>query len=329
MNNQNSYETEEYNSWEKLQQREFQKFRNVKYNLIFNVCTYVLIFVIEYVLAIKSGAEVLKADAFNNLSGVISTFLLIIGVHIASDQDETRLIGFPVSNQSELSNQKKVRLSRFRFETVFTLTTSILMIGIAVKVIGGGINALLHAASQRVPNPIGIVGAVISTVLILIMLGINYFWGKKTNSAALLASAKDSLGDAITSFGTAISIYLMWQCDLKWVDSVASIIIGSFILLSGFEIFLESSLNLVDYFSPRKERQFKEQILTDPAIKAVLGVHAHYDGSLVTVEATVIVDYAMTVAQSFDVAQRIKMQLKQKFEISDAKILFIPNNINE
>lgn len=85
MNNQNSYETEEYNSWEKLQQREFQKFRNVKYNLIFNVCTYVLIFVIEYVLAIKSGAEVLKADAFNNLSGVISTFLLIIGVHIASD----------------------------------------------------------------------------------------------------------------------------------------------------------------------------------------------------------------------------------------------------
>ena len=131
------------------------------------------------------GAEVLKADAFNNLSGVISTFLLIVGIHIASDEDETRLIGFPVSDQNELSNQKRVRLSRFRFETIFTLVTSILMIGIAVNIISSGIHALMNLKTQKIPNPIGIVGAEISVILILLIYIINYSSGKKTNSAAL------------------------------------------------------------------------------------------------------------------------------------------------
>ena len=101
-----SYEDNENKTWENLQAEQFNNYKVVKRNLLFNISMYIVIFIIEYWLAIKSGAEVLKADAFNNLSGVISTFLLIVGIHIASDEDETRLIGFPVSDQNELSTRK-------------------------------------------------------------------------------------------------------------------------------------------------------------------------------------------------------------------------------
>lgn len=57
----NSYEENESVTWEKLQSEQFKNYRVVKCNLFFNVLTYVLIFLIEYWLAIQSGAEVLKA----------------------------------------------------------------------------------------------------------------------------------------------------------------------------------------------------------------------------------------------------------------------------
>ncbi|KRM52940.1 cation diffusion facilitator family transporter [Ligilactobacillus araffinosus] len=297
----NSYEENESMTWEKLQSEQFKNYRLVKRSLVFNVLTYVLIFLIEYGLAIQSGAEVLKADAFNNLSGIISTFLLIVGIHIASDEDETRLIGFPVSDQNELSNRKRVRLSRFRFETIFTLVTSILMIGI--------------------------VGAGISVILILLIYIINYSSGKKTNSTALLASAQDSLGDILTSVGTAASIFAMWKFGIRWIDSIASIVIGCFILYSGFKIFLESSLNLADYFNPRKEEKYKKMILNNPQIKSVPGLTAHYNGSLVTVEAEVIVSGKMIVKESFILAEQIEETLKQECGVSDTKIIFYPNEI--
>ena len=323
----NSYEENESVTWERLQSEQFKNYRVVKRNLLFNVLIYVLIFLIEYWLAIQSGAEVLKADAFNNLSGVISTFLLIVGIHIASDEDETRLIGFPVSDQNELSNQKRVRLSRFRFETIFTLVTSILMIGIAINIISGGIHALMNLRTQKIPNLIGIVGAEISVILILLIYIINYSSGKKTNSAALLASAQDSLGDILTSVGTAVSIFVMWKFGIRWIDSVASIVIGCFILYSGFKIFLESSLNLADYFSPRKEEKYKQVILDNPQIKSVPGLTAHYNGSLVTVEAEVTVNGKMTVKESFILAEQIEETLKQQCGVSDTKIIFYPNEI--
>ena len=53
----NSYEENESVTWEKLQSEQFKNYRVVKRNLFFNVLTYVLIFLIEYWLAIQSGGR--------------------------------------------------------------------------------------------------------------------------------------------------------------------------------------------------------------------------------------------------------------------------------
>lgn len=48
----NSYEENENITWKKLQSEQFKNYRGVKRNLLFNVLTYVLIFLIEYWLAL-------------------------------------------------------------------------------------------------------------------------------------------------------------------------------------------------------------------------------------------------------------------------------------
>ncbi|WP_346676896.1 hypothetical protein [Ligilactobacillus aviarius] len=57
----NSYEENESVTWEKLQSEQFKNYRVVKRNLFFNVLTYVLIFLIEYWLAIQSGGGGFKS----------------------------------------------------------------------------------------------------------------------------------------------------------------------------------------------------------------------------------------------------------------------------
>ena len=65
----------EYRDWEKIQQAELDKLHNASRHLWINVCAYLTISIIEYFLSILSSSQTLRADAFNNLSGIISTTL--------------------------------------------------------------------------------------------------------------------------------------------------------------------------------------------------------------------------------------------------------------
>lgn len=173
------------------------------------------------------------------------------------------------------------------------------MIMIALKVIGDGLHGLVGFRTQQIPQPIGMVGAAISTGLILIIYLVNSLIGKKTGSAALRASAKDSLGDALTSLGT-------------------------FVLIAGIQVFAESSLNLVGYFNPHEERKYRRVIAAQPAVQRVLGVAAHYNGGVIIVDCTVAVAGELTVLETARIAATIKRQLSSQFNVADTRVVFVP-----
>ena len=77
--------------WEQTQATELAKIRASQRHLIYNVAAYLLISILEYWLAAISKSQTLRADAFNNLSGIISTVLLMLGLHIAQDVDDDEL----------------------------------------------------------------------------------------------------------------------------------------------------------------------------------------------------------------------------------------------
>ena len=131
----------EFEDWEKIQQKELGKLISAKRHLYVNIGAYLLISVIEGILSSISGSQTLKADAFNNLSGIISTVLLIIGIHIASDIDDDDIAGIPLPKISlrKTGNDQRIQFTRWRYETIFTLVTGIIMIVIASSVIIDGI----------------------------------------------------------------------------------------------------------------------------------------------------------------------------------------------
>lgn len=132
MNDVDRHFAEEKNNWQQAEAAELKKLTSASHHLYLNVAAYLTIAVAEYWLAIVGHSQTLRADALNNLSGIISTILLLIGIHIARDVDDDDIAGAklptPVSNSD--GAEQRITFTRFRYQTIFTLVTGIIMIGI-------------------------------------------------------------------------------------------------------------------------------------------------------------------------------------------------------
>lgn len=323
MKDLNEHRQQEQATWHARQQEELQKLRGAQQHLLLNVGAYLTISVIEFYLAIIGHSQTLRADAFNNLSGIISSVLLFVGIHIARDIDDDDLMGQPLPEDLERDGQR-LQLTRFHYETVFTMITGIVMIAIAASVIYSGIRSLMHPASQEVPQPITLLGAGIAAVIMLGVWWLNRRTGRRLKNAALTAAAQDSLSDAVTSLGTLVAIGGALIFKLDWLDGVASILVGIFILTSGIKIFRESSLNLADYFDPQVEDQFRQAALAFPAVQQVMELKAHYNGNVVTLDLVIAVDAHMEVQDSYQLGEEIEAAMRQQFGIVDTDVMVVP-----
>ena len=310
-------------AWQRLQQQELTKLHSAQHHLWFNVAAYLAISVIEFYLAIVGHSQTLRADALNNLAGIVSAALLLIGIFIARDIDDDDLMGRPLPEDLQ-QNGQRLQLTRFHYETVFTLITGIVIIAIAASVIFGGIKSLMNPQSQEVPRPITLVGAAIAMVIMLVVWWLNRRAGRKLQNAALTAAAQDSLSDALTSLGTLVAIAGALLFQLEWLDGVASIIVGLFILAAGVKIFRESSLNLADYFDPQAEAQFRQVIEGFDQVRRVEDLKAHYSGNVVTLDVIIAVDAQMQVKDSYRLGETIEAQMRRQFGIVDTDVMVVP-----
>lgn len=133
------------------------------------------------------------------------------------------------------------------------------------------------------------------------------------------------LSDAFTSIGTLISISGALIFKITWLDGATSILVGLFILYSGFKIFMDSSLNLVDYFDPEVEEEYRNVVLSVPGVAHLSELKAHYNGNIVSLDIVVMVDAKMSVLDSYRIAENIERIMHHRFGIMDTDVAFIPD----
>ena len=303
---------------------EIKKLKTALKSLWFNIAIYLLITLIEYWLASIGHSQALKADAMNNLSGVISTLFLIVGLHTATDSDDHFLVGkrIPLLNGR---NDDRMQLSRFRMATIFTLITSLIIIFMAGQIIIQSVQVVLIGSGRRQPNLFSALGAGIATVLMLIVWYFNYHNGKRLKNAVLSAAAKDSMGDVATSFGTLVTVLAAFWFNIPWLDSTVSIIIGFFVLWSGLVIFQECTLNLADYVDPDLEQQIKAAIIQFDEIHQITEFRSRYNGDVLIVEMLIMVDARMDVMTLYNLTERIEKKLEAQFQIFDVTTQAVPD----
>lgn len=320
----NDYFSKESHLQRSLREKEINKLNYSIRFLYINVFIYILITIVEYWLAKIGNSQALRADALNNLSGVISTGVLILGIKEATNVDDDDILGRDLPKEN-IRSKNSLQLSRFRLETVFTLMTSFIIILIAIQIVYSGIKGLMNLSNVESPNFVSAIGASIATVLMLVVWYLNYHNGKKLKNASLQAAAKDSLGDVVTSFSTMITVLLSMALKVAFLDSAVSIVIGIFILWQGIVIFQESSLNLIDYVDPELEKDMRQDIGNIEEVRDVVDLTSRYNGNMLIVDIFVKVAAEDTAMSIYQLNKKIKEELYQKYDVYDVTLTTIPD----
>lgn len=101
------------------------------------------------------------------------------------------------------------------------------------------------------PHPVSdiLIGAIIIGVTGAVNGGLGYYMihqGKKLRSITLEADGKHLLTDMVTSLGLVVGLLLIYFTGILWLDSGLSILVGLYILFSGYKLLRRSIAGLMD-----------------------------------------------------------------------------------
>ena len=143
------------------------------------------------------------------------------------------------------------------------------------------------------------------------------------DSSVLRAAAKDSFADAVTSGGTLLAI-LGAKAGWLWLDGGAAVAVGCLILYAAWTILRESIFELTDGFDTKKIAAYRQTISAVPGVKGVQSIEARYAGDAVLLTIGIRVNPNMTVADSYDLGERVERRLMDEYDILDADVKAYP-----
>lgn len=173
-----------------------------------------LLFAGKYFAGILSGSIAITADAFNNLSDAGSSIVTLAGFKLAAKKPDP---DHPFGH------------GRIEYITGFIVSMLILLMGFEIA----------KSSIEKIFNPettqISLLSISILAVSILIKLYMaiyNKSIGKKINSAAMAATASDSLSDCIATAVVLLSMIVFLFTHLN-IDGYCGILVSIFIFRSG------------------------------------------------------------------------------------------------
>lgn len=171
---------------------------------------------IKFIFGTLACSVAMLADSINNLSDAASSIVQIFGFRLAAKKPD-----------------REHPFGHGRFEYIAGLIISFLICYMGLDLIRRSVKSFFEP--QIVEFSLISLFVMIFSILIKIYIYFyNHIIGKKIESLAMQATAKDSLSDVISSFVVVISV-IFSKFTAFSLDSVCGFIVGLFILKNGFD----------------------------------------------------------------------------------------------
>jgi cation diffusion facilitator family transporter len=239
----------------------------------------------ELLLAVLTGSVGLLGDAIHNLSDVSTSAVVFLGFRL-SRRPPTEKYPYGLERAEDLAG-----------------------IGIAVVIWASAAFAGAESIRKLIDHghtthvAWGIAGAVLGIVGNQVVARYKLVVGRRINSATLIADARHSWLDALSSAGALAGLVAV-ALGLRWGDPVAGLAVTAFICHVGYEVTADVVRRLADGIDP-------EVITTaEAAAGSVPGViHAHararWTGRVLRVEIEGWVDPDMTVRDADSLGRQV------------------------
>jgi cation diffusion facilitator family transporter len=270
-----------------------------------SILAYVVLSAFKLIMSYIGNSEALRADGLNNLTDIIASVAVLIGLKI-----------------SQKPPDENHRYGHSRAETIASLVAAFIMITIGVQVITGSVQSFFNRTESS-PDIITAFVALISAVFMYGIYRYNSNLSKKVNSKSLYSAAQDNRSDSLVSIGAAVGITGSYF-GLTWLDPLTAAIVGFIICYTAWGIFKEAALDLTDAFEVTKLREIEDTISSTPGVKLVKDIKARLHGNQAIVDATIFVEPTLTVIEGHQIAEEVEDRLNQKHQINNSTIHIEP-----
>lgn len=283
----------------------------------------IFLFLGKFLAGTISHSISITADAVNNLSDAGSSCVTLVGFKMAGAKPD---VGHPFGHG--------------RIEYIAGLIVSGAILLMAVELVKTSVSKILHPQPVQFGMLTGIILA-ISILVKLYMAYYNYRIGKKVDSAAMRATATDSLSDVCATTAVLLAAVAGEITGLK-IDGWCGVLVGIFIFYAGIQAAKETLDPLLGQ-APEETlvRQIEEIVLAQEEICGIhdLLVHDYGPGRLmISLHAEVPAEG--NILELHDVIDNTEVELRRKLNCDavihmdpivteDQHILSLKKNVEE
>lgn len=218
--------------------------------IMFNI----FLFLIKFIAGQISGSIAITADAFNNLSDAGSSVITLVGFKMAGQKPDN---AHPFGHG--------------RIEYIAGLLVSVLILMMGAELFKSSLNKIFHPVPVEASWPV--IGILVVSILVkLYMFLYNRSISRKIDSTAMMATAKDSISDSISTMAVLFATVLAFWTDVQ-IDGWCGILVALFVLWTGYGAMKDTVSPLLGQ-PPEPEFVRKiETIIFEYKEQGVLGLH--------------------------------------------------------
>ena len=275
------------------------EFRNVANRVsLFTIIGNVVLSVIKLLAGIIAHSSAMISDAVHSASDVFSTFVVIIGIKLASKKPD-----------------KEHPYGHERMECVAAIVLAMVLF---ITGLGIGLEAvknIIHGnyGDLQVPGVLALIAAIVSIVSKEAMYWYTRHYAKKIDSSALMADAWHHRSDAFSSIGALIGIGAS-RLGYPVMDSIASLVIFVFIVKAAFDIFKDAIDKMVDHSCDEEiEKQIYECVMKNENVMGIDLLQTRVFGNKIYVDVEIQADASYTLQKAHDIAEAVHDDIEKNF----------------
>ena len=258
----------------------------------------ILLSVMKLIAGFVAHSNAMISDAIHSASDVFSTFVVIIGIKLASKKADKE---HPYGHE-RLECVAAIVLSMVLFITGFGIGAAALK-----NITSGDYNNIV------VPGILALVAAIVSIVSKEAMYWYTRYNAKRIDSSALMADAWHHRSDAFSSIGALIGIAGA-RLGFPIMDSIASLVIFVFIIKAAYDIFKDAIDKMVDHAcDDATVNQIRECVMKHEDVLGIDMLQTRIFGNKIYVDLEIATDGSYTLSKAHTIAETVHDDIEKSF----------------
>lgn len=262
----------------------------------------IVLLVFKFVAGIVGHSSAMIADAFHSLSDFLSDIVVIVFV---------RLAGKPEDADHAYGHGK--------YETLASVVVGILLCIVGLGLLAGGIDKIVgffNGMPLEAPNRWALAAAALSIVMKEALYRYTVVYGKKLDSAALVANAWHHRSDALTSVAALAGIAGAMLPGDNWtiLDPLAATVVSLFIIKASCSLMKPGLEELLEKALPKEEcDEIEGMISSTPGVVAYHRLRTRRVGAHRAIEVHVKMSPEISLMQAHEIATEVENRIKGRF----------------